>query len=340
MLADVDSARSLATHALTRFGHSGQAVVTFVKYRENYVFKVDEPDGSYALRLHRNGYRSDAEIIEELELLGALGEAGVPVPRVRRALDGRLLSQVTDEDGDRYQADMQEWVPDAAPLGDIGEAFTGTAAIDPAVFSDLGALMADLHLRAAALPRAGVSVRPPWDADGLLGERAVWGDPLRAFAPGTSAHAAMTAAVSRLDAVLRAYGTTADRYGAIHADFTPENVLVRDGHMTVIDFDDSGDGYYLFDLATAAFFYLPHPRADQIVPALLTGYRRVRELSEEDLSMWPALLLARGLTYLGWSVDRPGDETSDFILEHVRPLVVDLAEKFLASPADRFGIPA
>ncbi|MEU9448880.1 phosphotransferase [Streptomyces sp. NPDC048277] len=339
MLADVDSARSLAARALTCFSRSGKGRVTFVKYRENYVFKVDEQDGSYALRLHRSGYRSDAEIVEELELLGSLAGAGVPVPRVRPALDGRPLARVTDEDGDAHQVSMLEWVPDAAPLGDIGEAFTGEAVVEAADFSDLGALMADLHLRAAALPRPA-SARRPWDVDGLLGDRAVWGDPRRAFAPGTAGHATMATAVPRLEATLRAYGTAADRYGSIHADFTPENVLVGDGGMTVIDFDDSGDGYYLFDLATAAFFYLPHPRADDIVPALLTGYRRIRALSDEDIAMWPAMLLARGLTYLGWAVDRPGDETSDFILEQVRPLVVDLAGAFVASPAGRLGAPA
>ncbi|MFG2940324.1 phosphotransferase enzyme family protein [Streptomyces sp. NPDC048282] len=340
MLADVDSARSLALRALARFHSGGEGTVTFVKYRENYVFKVDEKDGSYALRIHRGGYRSDAEILEELDLLGSLADVGVPVPRVRPALDGRLLVRVADEDGDEHQVSLLEWVPGAVPLGDIGDAFTGEALVEPDTFAGLGALVAELHSRTARLPRAKASVRPPWDVDGILGERAVWGDPRRAFTPGTPAEATMATALPLLDAALRAYGTGADRYGAIHADFTPENVLVADGRMTVIDFDDSGDGYYLFDLATAAFFYLPHPRADEVVSALLTGYRRVRALGDEDLAMWPALLLARGLTYLGWAVDRPGDETSEFILEHVRPLVVELAEKFVTARAGSSRTPA
>lgn len=187
--------------------------------------------------------------------------------------------------------------------------------IEPGAFADLGALMAELHRRTAEPPRAKVSVRPPWDTDGMLGDRAVRGDPRRAFTPGTPGKATMASAFPRLDAALRAYGAGADRYGAIHADFTPENVLVGDGRMTVIDFDDSGDGYYLFDLATAAFFCLPDP------------------LTDEDLAMWPALLLARGPTCPGSAEDRPGDGTSDFILEQVRPPVVEPAEKFAMSAA-------
>jgi hypothetical protein len=45
--------------------------------------------------------------------------------------------------------------------------------------------------------------------------------------------------------------------------------------------------------------------------------------------LWRPMLLARGLNYLGWAADRPGDETSDFVLEHVRPLVVDLAAEYV-----------
>jgi hypothetical protein len=44
------------------------------------------------------------------------------------------------------------------------------------------------------------------------------------------------------------------------------------------------------------------------------------------------MLLARGLTYLAWAADRIGDETSDLIFEHLRPLVVDLATE-LVTPA-------
>lgn len=59
---------------------------------------------------------------------------------------------------------------------------------------------------------------------------------------------------------MEALGTTADRYGVLHADLTPENVLVQDGRLLVIDFDDFGAGWYLFDLTAALVFFVPHPR--------------------------------------------------------------------------------
>ena len=333
MIADLDTAERIAARALTRYAADGDAALTFVKYRENYVFRVDEPGGSYALRLHRNGYRTDDEILEELELVTALRKAGVAVPQVRLSVAGEPFCLVVDDDGDVHQVDMMEWVVGAVPFGDIVEAFSGEALIDTATFRALGALVADLHNTTCSLERGHASVRAPWDVSGLVGNTPVWGDPRRAFHDGARGRDVVDQAMSLLETGLAAYGRAPGRYGAIHADFTPENVLVHNGEMTIIDFDDSGDGYYLFDLATAAFFYLPHPRFDDVVSALLAGYQRTRSLTGEDLAMWRPMLLVRGLTYLAWAADRIGDETTDFVLEHVRPLVVDLAAEYVASAA-------
>lgn len=331
MIADLDTAKRAAARALTQYAADSDARLTFIKYRENYVFRVDEASGSYALRLHRNGYRADAEIIEELELVTALGRAGAAVPHVRLTVTGEPFCRVVDDDGDVHQVDMTEWVAGTVPLGDVGEAFTGQAPVDGETFHALGALIADLHNRACSHERGHASVRAPWDAGGLVGASPVWGDPRRAFHDGAPGRDVVHQAMSLLESELNTYGRTPDRYGPIHADFTPENVLVRDGQMTIIDFDDSGDGYYLFDLATAAFFYLPHPRFGDVVSALLAGYQSAKPLSTEDLAMWRAMLLARGLTYLAWAADRIGDETSDFVLERVRPAVVELAAEYVAS---------
>ncbi|HKS50190.1 MAG TPA: phosphotransferase [Amycolatopsis sp.] len=332
MITDTDVAKRVVARALGRYGVAGDPALTFVKYRENYVFRLDEEAGSYAVRLHRHGYRSDAEILEELALVSALDAAGVAVPRIRPTTEGELFCLVADDDADVHQVDMLEWIPDAVPLGDVGEAFLGEAAVDPVTFHALGVLIAGLHTTAATLKRDRPHARPSWDADGLVGEGAIWGDPRRAFHDGTPGHETVDRAISLLRAELEAYGTAPDRYGPIHADFTPENVLADDGgRLSVIDFDDSGDGYYLFDLATAAFFYLPHPRIDDVVSALMAGYQSVRPLTPDDLVIWRPLLLARGLTYLGWAADRRGDETATFIFEHLRPLVVDLAAQFIAS---------
>ncbi|MGQ4600920.1 phosphotransferase [Nocardia sp. R6R-6] len=328
MISDIESAERVARRALDNYGATADALISFVKYRENYVFKVDMAGESRALRIHRSGYRSDSEIAEELDLICALGNAGVAVPRVCTSADGSRLCFAADDDGDLHQVDMLVWVDGAVPLGDIGTAFLGEALIDESRFRALGALIAEFHNAVISIEQ-GKSVRPAWDAPGLVGDRAVWGDPRRAFGDDALGGAIVEEAIPMLLSTLEEYGRLPGRYGQIHADFTPENVLVDEQRMTIIDFDDSGHGYYLFDLATAFFFYQPHPRSEAVLSALCDGYRSVRELDDHDYAALRPMLLARGLTYLGWAADRPGDETSDFVLEYIRPLVVDLAKELL-----------
>ena len=329
MISDIESATSVARRALENYGATADAVITFVKYRENYVFKVDMTSGSYALRVHRAGYRSDEEIAEELDLLCSLEDAGIAVPHVRASVEGHRLCRIADDGGDLHQVDLLDWVEGAAPLGDIGTAFLGAARVDDIQFRTLGALIGEFHHAVSSFAQAGQPIRPAWDASGLVGDRAVWGDPRRAFGDDPLGGAIVEQALPLLIATLEAYGQFPGRYGQIHADFTPENVLVDSNRMTIIDFDDSGYGYYLFDLATAFFFYQPHPQSDAILTALLDGYRSVRDLDYHDYATFRPMLLARGLTYLGWAADRSGDETSEFILEYIRPLVVDLAEELV-----------
>lgn len=330
MITDIHAAERVVRVALREYDDA-QAELTFVKYRENWVFRVDQRSGSFAVRVHRFGYRSDAELQEELDLLAALRQRSVPVPLVRQTLDGYDFCHVRDDDGQIYQVDMLAWIDGGEPLGDIGAAFAGAAVVDPEQLRQVGALMAQLHNASMSVDRGALSVRPAWDRDGLVGDEPIWGDPHRAFVDAEEARVVVEATKVLTDNLMR-YGTAPDRFGPIHADFTPENILSHDGGLSVIDFDDSGPGYYIFDLATAAFFYLPHPEFQTVVEALLEGYESERPLASADRSMWTSMLFARGLTYLGWATDRRGDETSTFLLVEVRPIVVELAQSLIAAP--------
>lgn len=55
-----------ATKALP-LGGMGGAAVTLVATREKAVYRVDHEAGTYALRLHRYGYRTDDQLTAELD---------------------------------------------------------------------------------------------------------------------------------------------------------------------------------------------------------------------------------------------------------------------------------
>ena len=329
---DEPAARRVVHEALRCYGREG-AALHFVKYRENHVFRAELGGESFAVRLHRRGVHRTAAVRTEMDYLVALGGRGFPVSEPLRTSSGDLVCLVEDEAGAEYQVDLQRWVEGASPLGDIGAAFDGTSRLTPQDFHRLGQLAAELHNHMEELGRLPGFARPAWDLDGLVGSTALWGDPLSLDGLSARDRVVLTDAVARLTEDLAALGTGADVYGVIHADFTPENILVRGDELVLIDFDDFGEGWHLFELATILFFYSPHPRFTEYVAAVFAGYRTRRHLLDEPPRLWNGMLLARGLTYLGWASERRGDDTAEFIAEHVAPVVVTLAEDLMAERA-------
>ena len=337
---DHTSAVDLARTALARFGLPPDTRIEFVKYRENWVYRLRCGDGrSFAMRIHRPGYRSDAAIRTELNHLAALHERGLLVPEVLPALDGDTMCALVDEDGQRFQIDVQRWVDGTEPLGAISEAFDGSSDLQPDTFRRLGELAATMHTCTQNIGASTGFARDAWDLDGLIGTTPLWGDPRALAELSTSDTGILARGIAALRHDLDEYGVHPGNFGLIHADFTPENILTRGDDLVVIDFDDFGAGWYLFDLATIVFFYLPHPRYGEYRRAMLDGYRAIRPLTDDDLQMWDAMLVARGLTYLGWAGQRRGDDTAEFIVAELAPLVVDLVAVYLDKRDDRTRSP-
>ena len=90
-------------------------------------------------------------------------------------------------------------------------------------------------------------------------------------------------------------------YGLIHADLVRENIMLHKHKMQLIDFDDSGFGFRLFELATCLLANANEPNYDVLKTQLIAGYHSVRPLNITHLQ---SFMLIRSLTYVGWIVPR------------------------------------
>ena len=70
--------------------------------------------------------------------------------------------------------------------------------------------------------------------------------------------------------------------------------------MQVLDFDDCGFGWHLYDLAGTFSFLEDNIRLEQWVRAWLEGYETVLPLRKEDIREIPTMIMARRIQLLAW----------------------------------------
>lgn len=277
--------------ALSLWGLAG-APAELAARRENEVWRVVDGDTAFALRFHRPGYRSAAELASEMHWLDHLARAGMAVPRPRPMPGGGFIGEA----GDR-PVSLLGWMP-GRPAGAQSDLH---GIDDRAGFCRrLGRGMARLHDLSDAMAMPPWFTRPDWRRAGLVGPAPLWGRFWEHPHLDSGQRALLIRARDAADADLAAIEAGTDQ-GLIHADLLTENILVDGDALAFIDFDDGAIGFRDFELATFLFKFATAPDRDDLRAALCEGYGARRRVDPARLDL---MLLCRALTYPGWVMAR------------------------------------
>jgi Ser/Thr protein kinase RdoA (MazF antagonist) len=352
----LDRVTECAREALACYGERPEAVspgagLSLLNVSENATFRVTDPDGGRSiLRVHRLGYHSEAAIESELAWMDALrAEAGIRTPRVLPATDGRRVVSAGGRHCVRF-----EFLPGSEPAGADG----GPRAL--AHFAELGAITARMHAHARNWARPGWFTRFRWDDDDAFGAEqhlnprpppqapaSIPRPPPQAPAPpgrtgrwgrwrdGVGVGPAEAEILARLERRLRArlgrYGGGPDKFGLIHADTRLANLLVHEGTTAVIDFDDAGFGWYLYDLGTTVSFFEDDIAVPGLIAAWLAGYREAGGvLGPQDIAEIWTFVLFRRLLLTAWIGSHPAAAGAAELGEPYTRGSCDLAEQYLS----------
>jgi len=336
-----DCLAQLALAALPHWGLEAESL-SLVKYRENAVFKISLGERNYALRIHRPGYHSQAALRSELEWMAALGQAGIAVPEVIPSQTGELLvsATVASVPEPRY-VDLFAWI-DGQPLGSVEQGVAYSESQIDSLYRQIGQLAAQLHNHSSHWSAPQGFERHAWDSagllgDGLEGQAPFWGRFWQLEALSESQRQLLLKAREQVAEQLAQLDKSPQRYGLIHADFVPENLMTDGSSVRLIDFDDAGFGWHLFELATALYFIRTQACYPQAKQALIEGYREFRALPDSELNYLEALLTARGFSYLGWIRDRQETETAQQLSSDLITRACTQAQLFLDSKNQPFG---
>lgn len=325
-----DEAELLAREAQEVWDAAGDP--RLISLRENAVYEVMLPEtGRAVLRLHRRGYQGEIAVRSELWWLSALADRGHPVPRPLLTPDGAPLARIADG----RIASMLSWI-EGAQAGQGNVPLPGDAADQIRLMASIGRALGELHVTTDNLHLPSWFRRPRWDAEGLLGPDPLWG-PFWEHPLADADERRLLAEMRRATADrLAAYAAQGADQGLIHADVLRENVLRTDHRAALIDFDDCGFGFRLYDLGTALSQSLTEPNLPEIVTALGEGYATIRGLTTADRAILPWMTLLRCLASAGWAVPRlaPDDSRQRIYLDRALR-----AAAILARGGDLFARP-
>lgn len=329
MAAIVDD-RIVAEHALAAYDISGSASLHLLNLSENATYLVTDGDDQSILRVHRQNYHRAHEIESELDWLAALsGDGEVRVPTVRATRDGSRVLTVESEGVARHvvRFDM------------VGGAEPDEKSLSLSDFHTLGQITAALHEHSRTWARPRGFSRFSWDWEHSFGAAARWGRWQDAEGVGPAERSILERAEHLLHGRLSEYGTASDRFGLVHADLRLANLLVdtpaagaeSGSHITVIDFDDCGFGWYLYDFGTAVSFIEDDPALPQWQAAWVQGYRTRRTLSADHENMLASFVLMRRLLLLAWMGSHSHSRESATKAISYAAGSCELAERYLSS---------
>jgi Ser/Thr protein kinase RdoA (MazF antagonist) len=164
-------------------------------------------------------------------------------------------------------------------------------------FIDLGEITAYMHRDTREWKPARTLPRFQWDFNAMMMRLGRWQENPELDGEMIDMFARCQKIIEKR---LKRYGQTKYNYGLIHADCRLSNLLVDGLTIKVIDFDDCGYSWYMFDLAAAVSFIGHKPLAKQLVENWLVGYQKILPLAKAELREVDTFLMVRQLSLLGW----------------------------------------
>ena len=285
----------VATTATKHYALPHDVSVKLINLSENATYGIEAPSGQrWALRLHRDGYHSKAAISSELAWLMDLRGSGVVVtPQPVKGLDNEIIQEIYHPHLARPRyAVLSDWEGGVEPGIDQN-------LIKP--FEILGEVTARMHAHARQWKRPTHFERFTWDFETSLGEQKPhWGRWRDGMGVGPVEQKLFGRTVDVISKRLSAYGKGQERFGLIHCDLRLANLLIDGEAVKVIDFDDCGFGWYMYDAATPVSFYEHEPQVPDLIEAWKTGYRKAGILSQDDETEIPTFVMLRRLLLVAW----------------------------------------
>lgn len=316
--------QQLATKSLCLWDMPKDATAVLINVSENHTFLVEASDGFKAvLRIHRQSYHSERSIESELEWISALRQTSpITTPEFHKGRNGHVVQsgEVDRIDGPHFMV-----------LFTFVDGHHPDETQNPlALYQRLGGMAASCHRHAVHWVKPEGFTRLSWDQETIFGPDAHWGNWRQAPNVTQRITEILERVENKIHQRLTAYGKSPDRFGLIHADMRFANLLVDGDTTNLIDFDDCGFSWFMYDFASTVSFIEDHPEVANFKQAWLRGYRQVRSLSEADEAEIDTFIMLRRMALLAWIGSHMDSTEPKALAPTFARVTADVGTKYLA----------
>lgn len=295
--------------AAKRFGMNTEKLHNLHGF-QNFVFESFGQNKPLILRIAHQSHRS-AEMVEgELEWVNYLYEHGIPCAKPVASLAGRFI-EVIEISNSYFVACAFEKLE-----GHIPPSYEE----NPVLYQEVGKITGKIHaLSKNYQPSSLLHTRYEWHDNNYLRR-------VKDYVP-----IELELVHTRFENLLQdiqSLPRNKNAYGLIHGDISLGNFLVKQGKVSIIDFDECEYGWYMSDIAIALFYATPLPNwreeakrlevARHFYENFMEGYSSENSLEAYQLKYLPLLLKLREMLlfsaiYRSLHPDLMDDWTKDYI---------------------------
>jgi len=249
----------------------------------NDVYLIRAGGETFASRVWRAGFRSEADVDYETQFLKFLDAADIPVPAPIPTRDGAFYVPLDAPEGRRHLS-LFQWAA-GAPFAD--NLNTGMA-------ERLGAMFGRLHVVAKGFaPNRGRNI----DSGGQLRRGLPALQRMVAHRDGDGAWYAQ--AVDAVAKALEALPESDVPKGPSHGDFHIYNAFIENDEIVLLDFDNCGVDHWAAEINS--FVWANHyiGNIDEAInEAFVAGYERERPFTDGERELMPLFYAAKELRFL------------------------------------------
>ncbi len=272
----------------------GSIECRFLHHGFNDTYEVKTGCSRYVLRLYRHGWRTEKNIIGELQLLSHLAEKELPVAAPIQKGNGKLYFSIKCPEGIRHGALFK--LASGEPAHDVKED----------QLADLGHLLGRLH---RLCDEWGEKIdRPTLNGSSLVAEPLSYLE--TAFPHRIQRIRELGFELTAVRSIDATVIKQAPVFGLVHGGFLIENLHCDNGAFTLIDFDYCAYGYRLYDLGTFKWSLMKHDglEASAHFSHFLKQYTKVFPIEPQLLRLIDDFVAVRELW--DWSTQvKWGDDT-------------------------------